>query len=170
MQATPLAGTEDAGNPFYSPDGQWVAFFAGEKLKKVAVTGGAVVTITDAPNSRGGAWSDDGTIVFAENRSGLFQVPSSGGARQPLTTLATGEVTHRFPQILPGGRAVLYTAHTAPDNFDDATIVVQPLPGGTPTVVHRGGYFGRYLPSGHLVYIHKGRRCSRRRSISIGSR
>ena len=74
MQATSLAGTEDAVNPFYSPDGQWIAFFAAEKLKKVAVTGGAVVTITDAPNSRGGAWSDDGTIVFAENRSGLFRV------------------------------------------------------------------------------------------------
>ena len=156
MQATPLAGTENAANPFFSPDGQWVAFFDAAKLKKVAVTGGAVVTITDAPNSRGGAWSDDGTIVFAENRSGLFRVPSSGGAREPLTTLATGEVTHRFPQILPGGRAVLYTAHTAPDNFDDATIVVQPLPSGTPTIVHRGGYYGRYLPSGHVAYIHKG--------------
>ena len=55
----------------------------------------------------------------------------------------------------PGGRYVLYTAHTAPDNFDDASIVVQPLPGGTPTVVHRGGYYGRYLPSGHVAYIHK---------------
>ena len=154
--ATSLAGTENAVNPFYSPDGQWVAFFDVTKLKKVAVTGGAVVTITDAPNSRGGAWSEDGTIVFAENRSGLFRVPSSGGAREPLTTLATGEVTHRFPQILPGGRAVLYTAHTAPDNFDDATIVVQPLPSGTPTTVQRGGYYGRYLPSGHVAFIHKG--------------
>ena len=114
------------------------------------------MTITDAPNSRGGAWSEDGTIVFAENRSGLFRVPSSGGAREPLTTLATGEVTHRFPQFLPGGRAVLYTAHTASDNFDDATIVVRPLSGGTPTTVQRGGYYGRYLPSGHVAYIHKG--------------
>ncbi len=156
MRATPLAGTENAGNAFYSPDGQWLAFFAAEKLKKVPVTGGAVVTITDAPNSRGGAWSDDGTIVFSENRSGLFRVSSSGGAREPLTTLAAGEVTHRYPQILPGGRAVLYTAHTAPDNFDDATIVVQPLPSGTPTIVHRGGYYGRYLPSGHVAYIHRG--------------
>ena len=156
MHATSLAGTENAVNPFYSPDGQWIAFFDAAKLKKVAVTGGAVVTITDAPNSRGGAWSEDGTIVFAENRSGLFRVPSSGGAREPLTTLATDEVTHRFPQFLPGGRAVLYTAHTASDNFDDATIVVRPLSGGTPTTVQRGGYYGRYLPSGHVAYIHKG--------------
>ena len=154
MHATPLAGTEGAYNPVYSPDGQWVAFFAAGKLKKVSVTGGAVVTVTDAPNSRGGAWLDDGTIVFSENRSGLFRVPSSGGAREPLTTLETGEITHRFPQALPGGR-ILYTAHTAPDNFDEARIVVLPRAGGTPRVVHRGGYYGRYLPSGHLAYIHK---------------
>jgi Tol biopolymer transport system component len=155
MQATPLAGTEAAANPFFSPDGQWLAFFSSDKLKRVAVTGGAVATITDAPNSRGGAWSQDGTIVVSENRSGLFRVPSRGGTREPLTALASGEITHRYPQILLGGRAVLYTAHTAPDNFDDASIVVQPLPSGPPTVVHRGGYYGRYLPSGHVAYIHK---------------
>ena len=81
MRATPLAGTENAANPFFSPDGQWVAFFDAAKLKKVAVTGGAVVTIADAPNSRGGAWSDDGTIVFSENRSGLFRVAVEAAAR-----------------------------------------------------------------------------------------
>ena len=63
LQATPLAGTDEARSPFFSPDGQWVAFFASGKLKKVAVTGGAVVTLADAPNSRGGSWADDSSIV-----------------------------------------------------------------------------------------------------------
>ena len=107
LQATPLAGTEDAQNPFFSPDGQWVAFFANQKLKKIAVTGGNAVPLADAPDNRGGAWCDDGTIVFTPERVGLFTVSSAGGGRPaPLTSMAEKEVTQRWPQALPGGRAV----------------------------------------------------------------
>ena len=64
LQAAALAGTEGAASPFFSPDGQWIAFFAGGKLKKISVTGGAAVTLCDAPIGRGGTWTDDDTIIF----------------------------------------------------------------------------------------------------------
>ncbi len=68
LQAVALAGTEDASYPFFSPDGQWIAFFAGGKLKKVSVTGGAPLKLCDAPIGRGGTWTDDDTIVFTPAR------------------------------------------------------------------------------------------------------
>src|SRR5262245_6827231 len=115
-QASEIPGTEGAINPFFSPDGQWVAFFADGKLKKVAVGGGPVANLCDAPGGRGGAWADDGTIIFSPERSGapLVKVSQGGGEPQPLTTLSGGDVTHRWPQVLPGGRAVLFTAHSNP--------------------------------------------------------
>jgi serine/threonine-protein kinase len=154
LTATPLNGTEGASTPFFSPDAQWVAFFADAKLKKIPVTGGAVVPLAEAPDNRGGSWADDGTIVFAPtNRSGLMRVSSAGGPTEPVTTLEHGEITHRFPQILPGGAAVLYTASTEVNIADDAKLVIQPLPSGTRVIVQRGGYFGRYVASGHIVYM-----------------
>ncbi len=158
LRAVPLAGTANARNPFFSPDGQWIGFFAEGKLKKIAVTGGAAVTLCDAPSGRGGTWAEDGSIVFqpSPTGSGLVRVSSAGGTPAPLTTRASGDLTQRWPQVLPGGTAVLYTAHTSVTGFDDATIVVQPLPDGVPKVVRRGGFYGRYLRSGHLVYVHQG--------------
>ena len=157
LTATPLNGTEGASSPFFSPDGQWVAFFADLKLKKVPVTGGAVVTLADAPSPRGGWWAEDGTIVFtASYRASLMRVSAVGGPAQPLTTLAEGEITHRFPQMLPDGAAVLYTASTNVNIGADATLVVQPMPSGERIIIHRGGYFGRYVASGHIVYLQDG--------------
>lgn len=158
LHATPLAGTEGGRNPFFSPDGQWIGFFTAGKLKKIAVTGGAPVTLADAPDDRGGTWAEDGSIVFqpSASGSGLFGVSSAGGTPVPLTTLGTGEAVHRFPQVMPGGTAVVYTAHSSVTGFDEANVVVQPLPTGVPKVVQRGGYSGRYLRSGHLVYVQQG--------------
>jgi serine/threonine-protein kinase len=156
LQAAPLAGTDGAVNPFFSPDGSRIAFFANGKLKKIAVAGGPAVTICDAPNNRGGWWAEDGTIVFSPERSGagLLRVSSAGGAPAPLTKLDEREVTHRWPQVLPGGSAVLYTAHSSAVGFDDANIVVQPLPSGPRKILRTGGYYARYLASGHLVFLH----------------
>jgi Tol biopolymer transport system component len=162
LHAAPFAGTEGARSPFFSPDGQWIAFFAGGKLKKVAATVGAAVTLCDAPNDRGGTWSEDGSILFATAGTGLWRVSSAGGAAQALTTPdpAAGEVGHLWPQALPGGEAVLFTAVHAASNLEDAAreadLVVQRLPGGPRKIVHRGGVYGRYLPSGHLVYVREG--------------
>jgi Tol biopolymer transport system component len=158
LQAAPLQGTEGARNPFFSPDGLSIGFFADGKLKKISVNGGVALTLCDAPDDRGGSWGD-GWIAFTPRPgdSAIFRVSQDGGSPAPLTTLAPGEVTHRWPQILPGGRAVLYTANAATGNYDQANIVVQPLGGGSPKVVHQGGSYGRYLPAGHLVYVSQGK-------------
>jgi serine/threonine-protein kinase len=157
LTALPLAGTDGAVNPFFSPDGRWIAFFADGKLKKVAAGGGATVTLADTPNARGGTWGDDDTLVFMPDMiGGLWRVSSTGGQSVQLTTLAEGEVSHRWPQLLPGSQSVLYTSHNSLTGYEDATLVVQRLPTGARTVLQRGGYYGRYLPSGHLVYMHEG--------------
>jgi tRNA A-37 threonylcarbamoyl transferase component Bud32 len=158
LQAVPLPGTEDPGNHFFSPDGKWIGFFAGGKLKKISVQGGAEVTLCDAAFDSFGSWSEDGTIVFASHTGGLFRVSSTGGTPEPLTTLdkQAGEVTHRWPQVLPGGQAVLFTSNTFLINYQDADIVVYSLSTKQRKTVHRGGFYPRYLLSGHLVYVNEG--------------
>jgi Tol biopolymer transport system component len=159
LQATPLSGTDNAQMPFFSPDGQWLGFFADGKMKKIAVQGGAAITLCDALSGRGGSWSEDGSIVFTPDlRSALSKVSSAGGTPQPLTDLdqKAGEVTERWPQFLPGGEAVMFTSATHGGNYEDADIVLYSMSSGRRKVVQHGGYFGRYLPTGHVVYMHDG--------------
>ena len=159
LQASPLAGTSGALSPFFSPDGQWLAFFAEGKLKKISVTGGASVTLADAPNGRGGSWGDDGDIIFTPNNNGrvaLQRVSSAGGKVEQLTELGHAEATHRWPQVLPGGKAVLYTSNTVTNSYEGASIVVKPLLSGAPKILIREGYHPEYVSSGHLLYIHDG--------------
>ena len=158
-----LPGTEGVDSPFFSPDGKWIAFFADGKLKKTSLGGGDPITICNActanTNARGGSWAEDGTIFFAPAaRAALLRVPSAGGSSAPLTTLdtTTGEVTQRWPQALLGGKAVMFTANSQTGDFEDANIVVQSLPDGPRKIVQRDGYFGRYLESGHLAFMHGG--------------
>ena len=159
LQSIALAGTTGARNPFFSADGQWIAFFAAGKLQKVAVSGGATVTLCDAPNGRGGTWTDEGSIIFSPNNSpgtNLLRVSAAGGTAEPFVTLERGEVTQRWPQVLPGGAAVLYTSASSTTQWENANLVIQPLQGGTRKIVVRGGYYGRYVSSGHLLYVHEG--------------
>jgi Tol biopolymer transport system component len=161
LQATALSGTEGARNSFFSPDGQWIGFFADGKLKKISVQGGAAVTLCDALDDRGGSWGEDGTIVFEpDNRAALSKISSTGGTSQPLTTLdkQAEEVTQRWPQVLPGGKAVLFTSSTSTGvaSFEDAEIVVYSIASGQRKTVQSGGFHARYLPSGHLVFVHEG--------------
>jgi Tol biopolymer transport system component len=158
LEASPLSGTSGAQSPFFSPDGQWLGFFADNKLKKISVTGGAAVTLCDAPNPRGGSWGDDGFIAFTliSTAVSMQRVPAAGGKVETLAKFADGEVAQRRPWQMPGGKGVLYSSATTVGAYDDANIVVQPLPSGTPKVLIRGGYHAAYVPSGHLVYIHEG--------------
>ncbi len=161
LEASPLSATEGARDPFFSPDGQWIGFFAGGKLKKIAISGGAAITLCDAPAGRGGSWADDGTLFVAlDARVGLSRVPSAGGSPAPLTKLdsAAAEITHRWPQALPDAKAVMFTTSrtVGTGDFEEANIVVQSLPDGPRKVVQRAGYYGRHLPSGHIVYMHEG--------------
>jgi serine/threonine-protein kinase len=149
----PLSGTENATSPFFSPDGQWIAFFAEGKLKKAPVQGGAPVTLSEAGNFASGSWGDDGNIIAAlDGRVALSRVPSAGGAPTPVTQLEKGELTHFFPQVLPGSHAVLFTSSgfAGPDDYN---IDVVSLDTHERKTVQRGGILGRYLPSGHLVYL-----------------
>jgi serine/threonine-protein kinase len=110
-QAAPMAGTEGAYGPFFSPDGQFVGFFAGGKLKKTSVRGGGTVALCDAPAGRGATWGADGEIIAALNFSGgLSGVSSEGGIPRSVTELRPEkkDLLHRWPQMLPGDRAVLY--------------------------------------------------------------
>jgi serine/threonine protein kinase len=156
LQASALSGTEGARDPFFSPDGQSIGFFAGSRLKKIGITGGAVVTLCDAPDSRGGSWAEDGSIFFSEREQRLARVRATGGSPEPLTEPdpAAGEFMLRWPQALLGGKAVLFTALSASGDIDDANVVIQRLPAGPRKIVQRGGFHGRYLGSGHLVYVH----------------
>ena len=151
LQAGALANTDDAASPFFSPDGQWIAFFAGGKLKKVSVTGGAVVNLCDAPSGRGGTWTDDDAIIFTPSsavNTKLLRVSAAGGTPATFGTLGKGAVQQRWPQALPGGKGVLYTEHSLTNGYDAANLVVAPLARGAPTIVVRGGYYGRYVPGG----------------------
>ena len=157
-KATLLAGTESASDPFFSPDGQWIGFFAGGMMKKIPVQGGAIITLCDAAFSRGVSWGTDGSIIATiSTTGGMVRVPDSGGAPHPLPKAnETGEIAHRWPQVLPGGQDILFTAAITPGNYDDALVNVMSLKTGQQKTIIRGGYFGRYLPGGYLVYIHQG--------------
>lgn len=89
LEATPVPGTDTARDPFFSPDGEWLGFFAEQKLKKVAIAGGAVVTLCDIQDDRGGAWGEDGTIIYAPwTRTDLFRIAAGGALRFPSANAA----------------------------------------------------------------------------------
>jgi Tol biopolymer transport system component/predicted Ser/Thr protein kinase len=157
LEAKPIPGTDGAVNPFFSPDGQWVGFFAGGKLKKVSVGGGAAITLGDAVEPRGASWGSKGMIAFAPSASGrLQQLPDTGGTPQSLTRLEKGEVSHRWPEFLPGGKAVLFADGTSGFSFANAQVVVQLLGAGERRDLIQAGTHPRYAPSGHLVYAQGG--------------
>ena len=157
-QATPLAGTENGTSPFFSPSGQWVGFFADGKLKKILAQGGGAATLCDAPSGRGASWGDDDNIVAAlELSSGLSLVSSSGGIPRPLTQLnkEKREQTHRYPQVLPEAKAVVFVASPSLSYYE-ASVEVQSLKTGVRKTLQRGAYFGHYLSSGHLIFMRQG--------------
>jgi eukaryotic-like serine/threonine-protein kinase len=157
LEARPILGTEGAINPFFSPDGQWLGFFAGGKLQKVSVSGGAPLTLSDAVAPLGASWSSQGMITFAPTTvSTLRQVSDAGGTPQPLTRLAKGEVSHRWPEFLPGGKAVLFGAGPTPASWTNAQVAVQSVGTGKRRDLIQAGTLPHYAPSGHLIYAQGG--------------
>jgi serine/threonine-protein kinase len=156
-EVTAVPDTNGAVGPFFSPDGQWLGFFAGGELKKAPVSGGIPASLAGVLDSRGAAWSRTGTIVFpvAPLKQGLSAISDRGGAVKPLTQLRTAEANHRWPEFLPDGKAVLFV-DGLPGNWINAKIVAQWI--GTDDrrdVVERGTQ-PRYARSGHLVYARDG--------------
>jgi hypothetical protein len=157
----PLAGSEDARQPFFSADGAWVGFFANRKLSKIPIAGGPVLHVADiGGNPRGAAWASDGTIVFAAPQTaGLSRVQDSGGKPVPLTTLDTarGEASHRWPDMLPGGKWVLFTVGFADASYDEGRIEAVSLETGERRVLVSGAGFARYVPDDQLLFVRGGR-------------
>jgi Tol biopolymer transport system component len=157
LNATPISGTTGGDSPFFSPDGQWVGFGAGGELRKVPLSGGPAVAVCKAAALFGASWGDDGTIVFATQRNGgLWRVPATGGTPEALTTVSPDEYSHRLPHMLPGSRAVIFTVLKGPNLWNDAQLVVRSLQTGAQTVLFTGGSDGRYVSTGHLIYIRLG--------------
>jgi serine/threonine protein kinase len=156
-KAARLSGTEGAYAPFFSPDGQWVGFFAQGKLKKTRIDGSEPISLCDAPAGRGASWGEDGNVIAALDALGaLSQVPSAGGKAVSFTSLSPEEKTHRWPQVLPGGKAVLFNASRTYGSHDDGIAVVSLKGRRTKILIEHAGMFPRYLPSGHLIYVTKG--------------
>jgi Tol biopolymer transport system component len=152
--AQPLPSTEGATFPFWAPDGRAVGFFADGKLKRVDVTGAALQVLADAPYPRGGTWNADGVIVFAPIANGaLMQVSASGGVVAPVTQLASGQGSHRWPQFLPDGRRFIFSMVSGLPQTHGAYI--GSLDGGEPMLVMRAE-MAVYAASGYLLSVSQG--------------
>jgi serine/threonine-protein kinase len=163
LMPRPLPGTEGGRSPFFSPDGRWVGFFAGGRLKKVPLAGGTPVTLAEAPEGYGASWTAGGEILFTPTEvSGLSAVSDAGGTARPVTDLdmAAGDDAHRWPQVLPGGRAVLFTVVSW--SRETAWAAVVDVATGVRRTVQEDVDFARYVPSGpgagtgHLVFVRGG--------------
>jgi eukaryotic-like serine/threonine-protein kinase len=145
-------------SPFFSPDGEWIGFFElFGALRKISATGGPAIQVSRAVGgaARGGTWSPDGSIIFATSnpQTGLWRVPAGGGEPKVLTrpVTAEGELDHFWPEMLPGGNAVLFTIVPV-GTSNRAQIAVLDLKTGRSKVLIRGGTHARYVSSGHLLY------------------
>jgi len=142
-----LEGTEGASGPVLSPDGQRVAFIGGARLRLVGVNGGAVTDVMPVGDSRGVAWRDDQRLIVATQPvAGLIEVAALGGAQRSVTKLESGERTHRWPYVLPGGTAVVFTigGFTNPDDYDDSRIEVADLTTGVRKTLVTGPRLAQY--------------------------
>jgi len=158
FESRPLLGTEGATSPFFSPDGQWVAFFTVDRLKKIALSVGPPVMLARVDNfGRGGSWGTDGNIVFAPRfDAGLSSMSAAGGQTQPLTTIdGQKSGSHRFPHHVTGASAVLLTVGTGA-SWDEARIELLDLATHERKVLIEGGSDGRYVSTGHLIYLRSG--------------
>jgi serine/threonine protein kinase/Tol biopolymer transport system component len=157
LQARPIPGTEGGVSPFFSPDGQWLGIFAGGKLKKVSISGGAALTLGDAAALRGASWGILGTIIFAPTpTSVLQQMSDAGGVSQPLTRFEKGETSHRWPEFLPGGKAVLFDPGAAASYTQIAVQLIGASERRNLVQGVQGGSNPHYANSGHLVYAQGG--------------
>lgn len=157
LDAVPLAGVTGGRTPFFSPDSRWIGFFDGSDLKKVAITGGRVITLSrELGSPSGGTWGDDGTIVVSseDGSVGLRRVSADGGEVTTLTRTHAAHRGHGTPSMLPGSRGVLFTIwENAPE---DRQLAVLDLKSGQQKTLLRGGVAAEYLDTGHLVYATSG--------------
>jgi Tol biopolymer transport system component len=152
VDARALPGTDDAQEPFWSPDSRWIGFFdGGGQLKRVSVSGGSVQTITSAVSDpRGASWGPDDTILFGTGYGGVYRVAASGGAPHPVTELNSGEGSHRWPQFLPDGRHFLFTVRGPADHRG---VYVGAVDGPDRHLVIRTDGNAHYAAPGYLFFL-----------------
>ncbi len=151
LAGAPITGTDGGMSPFFSWDGQTLGFFSEGKLRTTPLMGGAPRILCDSPNPRGASWGPKGRIVFSPlTVSGLFVLSSDGGTPEPLTELDAESETrsHRWPQILPNGKWVIYTAWTG-SQFHIEAVSLETKEQKT---LIDDAFFARYAPTGHLVF------------------
>jgi eukaryotic-like serine/threonine-protein kinase len=155
LTATSLAGTEgvDPVEPFFSPDGQWVAFWSNPELRKVPIGGGTASTLAAVENPWGASWQGDRILLGQSVTRGIVEVPANGGEARQLIKLDEKSEWAQSPQFVAGGRAVVFALRTGTGSWDDAAIVVQELTSGHRTVLIKGGTDPHVLPTGHLVFV-----------------
>jgi serine/threonine-protein kinase len=162
LESVPIEGSEETLSPFFSPDGKWIGYvdYRDGHLKKVLLQGGVPVTLCEASmNFRGATWGDDGKIYFTSAAQGIQAVPEDGGTPVALTApdIEKGEKTHRFPHVLPGAKAVLFTLGSSEiASYDEASVALLSLETGEHRVLFQGGTNPRYAPTGHIIYARGG--------------
>jgi serine/threonine-protein kinase len=157
LNARRIRGVEEAQNAFFSPDSQWIGYYdlRARALRRMSIDGGSASTITPLAAMNGASWGDDDTIVFADGTAtrGLYRVPAAGGTAEKLLELErdNGETDQRFPFVLPGSRAVLFTSLHGTDvrQMEVAAFDLKTLERKT---LIKGGFAPRYVESGHLVF------------------
>jgi eukaryotic-like serine/threonine-protein kinase len=165
--AQPLAGTEQATFPFWSPDSRYVGYFANGKLNRIDASGGPPFAICDAGPGRSGTWSRDGTILFSPAfNSPLFRVAASGGVPVAVTKLnpSQNEISHRWPQFLPDGKHFLFFDFSSMGVIDGTYI--SSLDGSAPGLVVRGNASALYAPPGYLLYLQQNTLMAQRFDVS----
>jgi eukaryotic-like serine/threonine-protein kinase len=150
-----LPGTDGARVPFFSPDGAWVGFWAGGKVKKIHVDGGAPVVLCDTPDLLGASWGDDGQIVASFGGTELFRFSSDGGKATAILKLAQQLEKAAWPQLVGTQKIVVFTA-LSPSGADQSRVEALSLQTGKRTVLISGGSFGRQLTSSYLTYVNQG--------------
>ena len=152
VTAQPLAGTEGASYPFWSPDGRAIGFFADRKLKRIDLGSGALQVLADAPSGRGGTWNRDGVLVFAPDVAAvLMRVMATGGT--PVAVTPKG-LDHRWPQFLPDGRHfIFFVGYGPPENRG---VYTGTLDGGEPTRILATETAAVYAPPGALLWVRDG--------------
>ncbi len=162
LAAQPLAGTEGATHPFWSPDSRQIAFFSSGKLRRIVASGGPPQPICDATQGRGGAWGADGTILFTPNVGDvIYRVPASGGTPAPVTELDASrkEISHRYAELLPGGKRFLFLVEGSietPGTDQGFALFAGSLDSKERTPVVATNASARYAPSGHLLFLRAG--------------
>ena len=156
LSATALPQTEGARSPFFSPNGEWIAFYSSDReIEKLPVAGGDPVSLTKAGDLRGASWGAGDQIAFAELWSPLRKVSAQGGKAENLTP-DSPQSNIRWPSFLPDGENILYTVSDLTGDYENAELAVFSLKTRKSSIVLRGATYGRYVPTGHIIYLHSG--------------